>query len=124
MLVEDDVAEADKRETKLFTGEEPNSRGQWGDGFSDWFTRLIQKRSLEGTKLGMHSFRHNWQDAAREAGLHGTAIGQELAGRSKGGDSSNNYGSGFSTAALAEASSRIAYPNLDLSHLYVEGSDE
>lgn len=111
-------------ETKLFTGEAPNSRGQWGDGFSDWFTRLIQKQSLEGTKLGMHSFRHNWQDAAREAGLHGTAIGQELAGRSKGGDSSNNYGSGFSTAALAEASSRITYPNLDLSHLYVAGDDE
>ena len=109
-------------ETKLFTGEAPNSRGQWGDGFSDWFTRLIQKHSLEGTKLGMHSFRHNWQDAAREAGLHGTAIGQELAGRSKGGDSSNNYGSGFSTATLAEASSRITYPNLDLSHLYIERS--
>ncbi len=110
----------DAGEPKLFTGEEPNSRGQWGDGFSDWFTRLIQKQSFEGKKLGMHSFRHNWQDAAREAGLHGTAIGQELAGRSKGGDSSNNYGSGFSTAALAEASSRITYPNLDLSHLYVE----
>lgn len=111
-------------EPKLFTGEAPNSRGQWGDGLSDWFTRLIQKRSLQGTKLGMHSFRHNWQDAAREAGLHGTAIGQELAGRSKGGDSSNNYGSGFSTAALAEVSSRITYPKLDLSHLYVAGSVE
>ena len=105
--------------SKLFAGEEPNSRGQWGDGFSDWFTRLIQKQGLEGTRLGLHSFRHNWQDAAREAGLHGTAIGQELAGRSKGGESSNNYGSGFSTGALAEASSRISYPEVDLSHLYV-----
>lgn len=109
-------------EPKLFKGEAPNARGQWGDGFSDWFTRLIQKHSLEGTKLGMHSFRHNWQDAAREAGHHGTAIGQELAGRSKGGDSSNNYGSGFSTAALAEASSRITYLGLDLSHLYVDAN--
>ena len=45
-------------------------------------------------------------------------MGQELAGRSKGGESSNNYGSGFATAALAEASSRIAYPGLDLTHLY------
>jgi integrase len=109
----------DAGEGKLFSGETPNSRGQWGDGFSDWFTRVIQNEGLKGARLGLHSFRHNWQDRAREAGLHGTAIGQELAGRAKGGDSSNNYGSGFSTAALAEASSRIAYPELDLSHLYV-----
>lgn len=106
-------------EVKLFPGEVSNSRGQWGDGFSDWFTRSIQNMGLQGTRLGLHSFRHNWQDRAREAGLHGTAIGQELAGRSKGGDSSNNYGSGFSTAMLAEASSRIDYPELDLRHLYV-----
>lgn len=110
-------------EVKLFPGEAPNSRGQWGDGFSDWFIRLIRKHELTGRKLGLHSFRHNWQDRAREAGLHGTAIGQELAGRAKGGDSSNNYGSGFSTAALAEASARIDYPGLDLSHLYVAARD-
>jgi len=105
-------------EKKLFPGEEPNARGQWGDGFSDWFSRSIRNLGIKGTRLGLHSFRHNWQDRAREAGLHGTAIGNELAGRSKGGDPSNNYGSGFSTASLAEASVKIEYPGLDLSHLY------
>lgn len=117
-------SQKDAGEEKLFAGEAANSRGQWGDGFSDWFTRLIQNLALEGTKLGLHSFRHNWQDAAREAGLHGSAIGQELAGRSKGGDSSNNYGSGFPTAALAEASAKIAYPGLDLAHLYVGSAED
>ncbi|MFO1240719.1 MAG: hypothetical protein U1E64_10245 [Sphingomonadaceae bacterium] len=53
-----------------------------------------------------------WQDRLREAGLHGTAIGQKLAGRTKGGDSSDNYGSGHSTSALAEAVAKIAYPDL------------
>lgn len=111
--------QASRGQDKLFDGEAPNSRGQWGDGFSDWFTRIIKSEGLVGARLGMHSYRHNWQDRAREAGLHGTPLGQELAGRSKGGDSSNNYGSGFSTDALAAASASIVYPGLDLSHLYV-----
>ena len=103
------------RAAQLWQGEQPNGNGQWGDGFSDWFNRLLKARGItEGTRLGMHSFRHNFQDALREAGLHGTAIGQELAGRSKGGDTSNDYGSNFSTAALAEAIERIRYPGLKL----------
>lgn len=107
-------------EIKLFSGEVENVRGQWGDGFSDWFIRLLSKHDITGTRLGMHSFRHNWQDRQREAGLHGTAIGAELAGRSKGGDASNNYGSGSSTKSLAEAVAKINYPELDLSHLRVD----
>lgn len=110
--------------TQLFPGEVPNARGQVGDGFSDWFTRLVAKKQLSGRKLGMHSLRHNWQDRLREAGLHGTAIGQELAGRSKGGDVSNNYGSGFSTQALADAVAKISYPGLDLFHLWIEEAPE
>ena len=105
--------------TQLFEGEEPDRRGQWGDGLSDWFLRLLQERGVNGRKLGMHSFRHNFQDRLREAKLHGTAIGQELAGRAKGGDTSSDYGSGFSTRSLAEATGSISYPELDLSHLYV-----
>ena len=107
-------------EEKLFCGQIIDGRGQWGDAFSDWFSRLIKEQKIEGRKLGLHSFRHNWQDRAREAGLHGTAIAQELAGRSKGGDSSNNYGSGSSTSLLAEAVEKVQYPDLDLSHLHVD----
>jgi hypothetical protein len=107
------------KERQLFPGETANQRGQWGDPLSDWFQRLVKARKLDGTKLGMHSPRHSWQDRLREAGLHGTAIGQELAKRSKGGEVSSNYGSGFSTATLAGAVAKISYPGLDLSHLYV-----
>lgn len=98
----------------LWEGEEPDSRGQWGDGFSDWFVRLLKSHNISGNRLGLHSFRHNFQDRLREAGLHGTALGQELAGRSKGGNTSNNYGSGFPTAMLAEAVAKISYPGLIL----------
>jgi integrase len=100
--------------TQLWEGEQPDSRGKWGDGFSDWFLRLLKDRSVSGTKLTLHSFRHNFQDRLREAGLHGTALGQELAGRSKGGSTSNNYGSGFPTQMLAEAIAKVAYPGLRL----------
>lgn len=104
---------------QLFPGEAANERGQWGDGLTDWFLRLVKALGLSGTKLGMHSLRHNFEDRLREAGLHGTALGQTLAGRSKGKDTSSAYGSGFSTTTLADALAKVSYPDLDLSHLYV-----
>jgi len=107
---------------QLFEGETENGSGQWGDSLTDWFSRLIRERGAIGNLLGMHALRHNFQDRLREAGLHGTAVGQELAGRSKGGDTSNNYGSGFSTEKLAGAMEKIFYPDLDLSQLYSEVS--
>ena len=97
----------------LFEGEAPNSRGQWGDPLSDWFNRRLTKLGIAGTKLGMHSFRHNFEDRLREAGLHGTPLGAALAGRTKGTDA-EAYGSGFSTRTLAEAVAKIAYPDLIL----------
>jgi integrase len=98
--------------TQLWEGEKPNNTDQWGDGFSDWFGRQIKEHNFNGTRLGLHSFRHNFEDALREAELHGTALGAELAGRTKGGDTSNNYGSGYSTRQLADAMGKIAYPGL------------
>lgn len=95
---------------QLWSGEKPDSRGKWGDSFSDWFLRLLKNHDVTGNKLGLHSFRHNFQDRLREAGLHGTALGEELAGRSRGGNTSNNYGSGHSTAMLQEAIAKISYP--------------
>jgi integrase len=104
---------------QLFPGEEPNSNGQWGDGFSDWFTRLLSAREVRGQRLGMHSFRHNFEDRLRAAGLRGGDIGKALAGRARqgGSDSGDTYGSGYAANQLAEALSLITYPDLDLSHL-------
>jgi integrase len=99
---------------QLWEGEQPNGNDQWGDGFSDWFGRLLEARKVTGTRLGMHSLRHNFQDGLREAGLHGTGLGQELAGRSKGGDTSNNYGSQYPTRQLADAIASVTFPGLKL----------
>jgi hypothetical protein len=115
------AAEVRRSESKkLFPGETANGRGQWGDGLSDWFLRLLTSSKITGKRLGMHSFRHNFEDALRSAGLRGTDLGRELAGRSKGkGDSGESYGSGHSARELAEAIAKIAYSELDLSHLYL-----
>ncbi len=108
------------RQKQLFPGEEANSNGQWGDGFSDWFTRLLASREVTGQRLGLHSFRHNFEDRLRAAGLRGSDIGKALAGRARqgGNDSGDTYGSGYAAPQLAEALRSIVYPDLDLSHLY------
>jgi integrase len=97
----------------LFPGARPNSRGQWGDEVGDWFGRRVKELGLQGRRLGMHSFRHNFEDALRRAGLHGTAIGAELAGRSGGSEATARaYGSGFAMADLRDALAKVHYPGL------------
>ena len=106
---------------QLFPNERPNSNGAWGDPLGKWFTRLLKDNAFDGVKLGMHSFRHNFEDALRSSGLHGTAIGQELAGRAKADRVSAGYGTGrFSVATLKPAMDSLTYQNLEVAHLYQE----
>lgn len=86
-----------------------------GANLGAWFSRHVKRLKLEGTKLGMHSFRHNFEDALREAQLPDrTALA--LARRTEAG-SSSVYGGGLSTALKAEALAKVTYPGLDLSRL-------
>lgn len=104
---------------QLFPNEVPNKSGHWGDPLGKWFSRHVEALGFEGARLGMHSFRHNFEDALRAAGLHGTPIGQELAGRAKMDRVSGAYGSGrFPVAKLKEAMESVGYPEVNLRHLY------
>jgi len=86
-----------------------------GANLGAWFSRHVRRLKLEGTKLGMHSFRHNFEDALREAQLPDrTALA--LARRTEAG-SSSVYGGGLSTALKAEALAKVTYPDLELSQL-------
>lgn len=106
--------------SQLFPNETPNKNGAWGDPLSKWFKRLLVDNQITGTKLGMHSFRHNFEDALRAANLSQTPIGQELAGRAKSDKVSGDYGSGrYSAETLKPAVDSIRYPEVDLKHLYV-----
>lgn len=119
-------AQREAKHAQLFPKEAPNSNGQWGDGFSDWFSRLLVARKVSGQRLGLHSFRHNFEDRLRAAGLRGSDIGRALAGRARqgGNDSGDAYGSGYSAVQLADAIEKISYPGVDLSSLYTTEADD
>jgi len=103
-------------EDVLFPDAKANSRGQWGAKLGEGFSKLLRDQEITGTKLGMHSFRHNFEDRLRAAGLHGRAEGQALAGRKIAG-SEADYGSEFPIDLLRDALEKVSYPGLDLSHL-------
>ena len=114
---------AEQRKTgriQLFPAEKPTTAGHWGDLLGKWFAGHLKATNISGKKLGMHSFRHNFEDALRAAGLHGSPIGQELAGRAKADKVSAGYGSGrYPINILKPAVESIGYPEVDLQHLYV-----
>lgn len=107
------------RELLLFPGGVVNKRGQVGAKLGEWFSTFVKKLGFTGRKLGMHSFRHAFEDRIRAAELaERTALA--LARRAEKG-SSRVYGDGLSARQKAEAMGKISYPGLDLSHLYPGG---
>ena len=99
----------------LFEGEAADTKGNWGRRLGTGFKRIVQERGLGGRGLTFHSLRHDFEDALREAGLHGSPLGAYLAGRSQAGKTEAAYGAGYSTEAKAEAIAKVAYPGLALS---------
>jgi integrase len=112
--------EADPAEL-LFPDGKANVRGQWGAKLSERFGALVKGHKMAGTKLGIHSFRHNWEDRLKAVGLYGTPVGRALGGRKTAG-SEATYGSwGFPIDVLQEELEKVSYPGLDLTHLAPAG---
>jgi integrase len=99
----------------LFPDGKANSRGQGGAKLGEWFSRRLKELEIVGTKLGMHSFRHNFEDRLKAVGLHGRPEGQALGGRKVSG-SEGSYGSEFPIGLLQDALEKVSYPGLDLLH--------
>lgn len=99
---------------QLFEGERADSRGYWGRRVSGAFNAILVARGVKTDKRSFHSLRHDFEDALREADLHGTALGAYLAGRSQAGKVEAAYGSGYSTDAKAVAIAKVNYPALRL----------
>ena len=97
---------------QLFEGERADSRGYWGRRVSGAFNAILVARGVKTDKRSFHSLRHDFEDALREANLHGTALGAYLAGRSQAGKVEAAYGSGYSTEAKAAAIAKVHYPGL------------
>jgi integrase len=103
------VAERRAAGKELLFDEVQDKRGKWGVSTGRWFSRLVATHRLKGRRLGLHSLRHNFEDALRNAGLHGTALGSALAGRRGGDPVAGGYGRGFSARQLHGAIEKVRY---------------
>lgn len=104
---------------RLFADLMPGRNGYYSDPFSKWFSRFLAKAGAKTAKTSFHSFRHTFRDALREADISDGLV-TALGGWSTSGKTQDNYGSGYRPATLAEAIAKVAYPELDLSHLDIE----
>ncbi|MHC2478743.1 integrase [Rhizobium leguminosarum] len=62
-------AQREAGKERLFPDLKKDSRGYYSDGFQKWFSRLLEKQGAKEDKTSFHSFRHNWADAMRLAGV-------------------------------------------------------
>lgn len=86
-----------------------------GGHVSAWFSKHLTKLGVKSKLLTFHSFRHNFEDAMRNAEIpHRTAL---ALGRRAEAGSSHVYGSGLSVAKKAEALALVQYNGLNLDHL-------
>ena len=99
----------------LFPEGTPNGRGQVAAKLAERFSEKVKRLGFTGRKLGMHSFRHNFEDRLRAAEIpERTALA--LSRRAEAG-SSRVYGDGVSIRQKTEALAKVSYRGLDLSHL-------
>jgi integrase len=96
----------------LFAGERAYARGQWGRALGDWFVKNVRALGLEGRKLGMHSLRHDFRDALREAEIEGS-LADYLMGHAQQGVGAI-YGGRPSLGRLTSAIEAVRYPGLKL----------
>ena len=108
-------------ETNLFPEVPLGHLGYRSTNFSKWFSRFLTSVDAAAPLTCFHSFRHNFRDGLRE-----TKVDRDLAlvlggwtTDGKGTAVADNYGSGYSASALAEALNSVRFPALDLDHLSV-----
>jgi integrase len=105
----------------LFPLVQPNSKGNYGAGFSQWFGRYKRGLGIDNPSSVFHSFRHGFKDALRAAGVN-EDVNDALTGHSGGNPVARSYGwkemvRRFTFPRLHAAVEKVHYPGLDLSVL-------
>jgi integrase len=113
--------EVDGPQARLFPQAQPNSKGNYGAGFSQWFGRHKHSLGIDNKRSVFHSFRHGFKDALRAGGVN-EDVNDALTGHSGGNPVARRYGwkemvRRFGFANLNAAVERAQYPGLDLSAL-------
>jgi integrase len=98
-------------------------RGRWTKNWSRWWGRYQDKYVSDAPEKVFHSFRHTFVDAMRDVPLEKEfqiALVGHAAERTDVSTQKNtidSYGKGYPIYVLNEEIQKIAYPDLDLSHL-------
>ena len=109
----------DASRQRLFPDLPLGASGYFSDPFSKWFSGFKKKALGQECKATFHSFRHQFRDALREAGVS-TEDAERLGGWEVGKHSAEReYGQGPSLKRLRQQIQKVKYPKLDLSHLYL-----
>jgi integrase len=106
---------------RLFSELQRSSTGYYSDPFSKWFRRFLERAGATREKTCFHSFRHCYRDALREARIEHEVVlalgGWSSGSGSEGGETAAAYGWGYRAQTLYDAIERLAYPDLNLTHL-------
>lgn len=108
-------------ETHLFAELPVGHLGYRSTGLSRWFARFLASTGAAAPLTCFHSFQRNFRDGLRAAKVH-RDIALLLGGWTTDGKEtavSDNYGSGYTASALAEALNSVRFPALNLDHLAV-----
>ncbi|GFE75185.1 site-specific integrase [Novosphingobium sp. TCA1] len=106
----------------LFPDVRTNVNGKVAAKIGEWFAAHVRTSGIVGTKLGVHSFRHNFEDRLRAVGVSGSAEALAVSGRSVAGSQSiygtaGAAGGGFPLANLLSVLEMVQYADLNLDHL-------
>lgn len=117
LIYVEDIRKSGKK--SLFPELKKGSYGYMSDRIADWFSDgFLSKVVKKDGRISFHSFRHNFRDALREAEVPDFVL-QGLGGWTQSKGVSDNYGSGYKPEQLMKYVQKVAYPELDLGHLYV-----
>jgi len=110
----------DQSNPLLFTDARISKNGYYSDAISKRF-RTFLNATLPKTSATFHSFRHNFRDALREAGIENQEVIEALGGweDSRSRSAQRGYGRGLSLNLLYENISKIEYKNFAIDHLRV-----
>jgi len=98
-------------EPRLFPEILPGPHGKLSGAFIKWWSRFVDERGVtDPRKAPMHSLRHLFKDRCRDAGLSEEL--HDALTRHSGGSVGRKYGRGPSLPVLAEALSRVSFPEL------------
>ncbi len=88
------------------------------DLFQKRFTYMLKQKIGVRKGVSYHSLRHNFRDELRNAGIPIDAT-RALGGWGRSGGIEERYGQGTRASVLSDWMDKVAYSDLDLSHLYI-----